>query len=281
MARVLLGQRAARRRGFDVAAHFFPEKHAGGFSRQNTTVHFYTRVNALLHPDMTVLDFGAGRGVGVVEEMRPFVRDLRDLRGKVRRVIGIDVDPVVTTNPTLDEAHILPADAGMHPRLPLGDHSVDLILADWTFEHIADPAALAKEFTRVLRPGGWVCARTPNRWGYIGLAARLVPNALHTALLRYLQPTRKEQDVFPVHYRLNSRQAIRRYFPPTAWTDCSYNVDSDPAYAANSIVLWRLFRALSTITPGSCLPVKFVLLRRTADGPLATSDVGLSSEIVA
>jgi SAM-dependent methyltransferase len=168
----------------------------------------------------------------------------------------------------LDETYVLPADAASRGRLPLADDSVDLILADWTFEHIADPAALAGELARVLRPGGWICARTPNKWGYVGLAARLVPNSLHAVLLRWLQPTRKEQDIFPVHYRLNSATSIRKYFPPTAWADCSYSVDSDPAYAAGSFTLWRLFLALSAVTPQPCLPIRFIFLRKRSQDTL-------------
>ena len=39
-----------------------PEVAAGGFPRDDSTIYFFTRVNALLEPHMTVLDFGAGRG---------------------------------------------------------------------------------------------------------------------------------------------------------------------------------------------------------------------------
>lgn len=232
---------------FDAGAYFFPEKHAGGFSRHDTTVEFYVRVNALLRPEMTVLDFGAGRGGGVMEERRPFVRDLRNLRGKVRRVIGVDVDPVVLSNPTLDEAHVLPPGPAL--ALPLADASVDLILADWVFEHVEHPAAIAAEFHRVLKPGGWVCARTPNKWGYIALGARIFPEALHDRVLAYLQPVRRKHDVFPTVYRANSASAIRGTFPSDRWDDVSYMADSDPAYAANSKPLWRMFLLLSLVTP--------------------------------
>lgn len=40
----------------------YPESGAGGFSRVDGTVEFYTRVNALLSPDAVVVDLGAGRG---------------------------------------------------------------------------------------------------------------------------------------------------------------------------------------------------------------------------
>ena len=244
----------------DIAARFFPEKRAGGFSRLNTTVQFYTRVNALLRPDMVVLDFGAGRGEGVLDEARPFVRSLRNLRGRVANVIGVDVDPVVQTNPTLDEAHVVTPDTAGRVTIPLPDASVDLIVADWVLEHIADPAPAAAEFHRVLRPGGWLCARTPNRWGYVGLAGRLVPNRLHARLLAKLQPSRKDHDVFPTFHQMNSLGALRHYFSVELWTDCSFTVDSDPAYAANNLLLWLFFRGLSLLIPSPFLPMIIVLL---------------------
>ena len=259
MARSLRAHPDAAPVPFDAGAYFFPEKHAGGFSRHNMTVQFYVRVNALLRSDMTVLDFGAGRGEGVVDERRPFVRELRNLRGKVRRVVGVDVDPVVTTNPTLDEAHVLPPGPGL--ALPLADGSVDLILADWVFEHIEDPAAMAAEFHRVLRPGGWVCARTPNKWGYIALGARIIPNALHDRVLGYLQPNRQKQDVFPTFYRMNSAFEIKCAFPDV-WENFSYTVDGDPAYTANIRVLWRIFLLTSVFTPSSLKPVLLVFIRK-------------------
>lgn len=264
MARSLRAHPGGESAPFDAGACFFPEKNAGGFTRHNTTVQFYVRVNALLRPGMTVLDFGAGRGAGVVDEHRAFVRDLRNLRGKVRRVIGVDVDPVVTTNPTLDEAHVLPQGADL--RLPLADASVDLILADWVFEHIEHPAAMATEFHRVLKPGGWVCARTPNKWGYIALGARIVPEALHDRVLAYLQPARQERDVFPKFYRVSTASAINAAFPGDRWANFSYPVEGEPAYAANRKTLWRAFLLLSSLTPDALKPIILVFLRKRRAG---------------
>ena len=46
----------------DPLTRFYPESAAGGFSRNDGTVAFYQRVQALLRPDSVVIDFGAGRG---------------------------------------------------------------------------------------------------------------------------------------------------------------------------------------------------------------------------
>jgi SAM-dependent methyltransferase len=93
-------------------------------------------------------------------------------------VIGVDPDPAVHENPSLDEALVA------HPNapLPLTDASTDMIVSYAVLEHVEDPPALAAEVCRVLRPGGWFCAWTPNKWGYVGIGARCVPNSLHRDL---------------------------------------------------------------------------------------------------
>jgi hypothetical protein len=43
-------------------AAVYPEYNAGGFTKYDGGLQFYGRINALLRPDMVVLDLGAGRG---------------------------------------------------------------------------------------------------------------------------------------------------------------------------------------------------------------------------
>lgn len=238
----------------------YPETRAGGFAAIDGAVQFYGRIAALTHPDDTVLELGAGRGEYLLEDPVPYRRALRDHRSRCARVIGADVDPVVLDNPGLDAAHVI----GLDGRLPLPDSSVDMIVAEAVFEHVADPAMLSAEITRVLRPGGWLCARTPNRWGYIALGASLVPNRLHVAALSRLQPDRQARDVFPTHYRLNTRRALRRHFPPEHWRDCSYTWTSEPAYFGNSHLGWRTAQLLARILPPAMGATWMLFLQKKA-----------------
>jgi SAM-dependent methyltransferase len=135
----------------------------------------------------------------------------------------VDVDPVVVDNPRVDEGRVI-ADG----RIPVDDASVDLIVSDFTWEHIDDPAAVVRELDRILLPGGWICARTPNRWGYIALGARLVPNRLHVSALRSLQPDKKEEDTFPTRYRLNTRRSLERHFPADRFSVHAFTLDAEP-----------------------------------------------------
>lgn len=236
---------------------FFPETAAGGFSRVDAKVAFYARVNALLRAEMTVLEFGAGRGAQVADP-NPFRRELARLRGKVAKVIGVDVDPAVCNNPDLDAALVLEPSPDGAIILPLPDASVDLVVSTFVLEHVSRPESVGAELWRVLRPGGWVCALTPNAWGYIGLGNRLVPERFKAALLSRLQPRRREEDVFPTLLRLNSRAALRRHIPATRWHHASYTHDPEPGYAADSTVLWWLIRTVGALTPSPFRPLLVV-----------------------
>lgn len=243
-----------------LRTRYFPETIIDDFSRIDNTIEFYTRVNALLSQDMTIVDLGAGRGQWYADATSTTRKTLRDLRGKVKHVIGVDVDPVVTQNPSLDEAHTIALDA----QLPLDDGSVDIVISDFTFEHIENPTHFSAEIDRVLRPGGWVCARTPNKWGYIGIAARLAPNQFHAKLLRRLQPGHKEIDVFPTKYRLNTRRAVARYFPADRYDNIVYTAPCEPRYAGASRALWSLFQVGHRLEPRAFDPMLSIFLRKHA-----------------
>ncbi len=81
---------------------FYPEALFGGFTNHDGTVAFYTRVNALAQPSFMVVDFGCGRGEHA-EDPLSYRRRLRCLKGKVAKVIGVDVDESGNDNPTIDE----------------------------------------------------------------------------------------------------------------------------------------------------------------------------------
>lgn len=235
----------------------FPEIGAGGFSRIDGTVAFYTRVNALLASAMTVVDYGAGRGAAQDDPV-VYRRELATLRGKVRSVIGVDVDPVVRTNPMVDEAHVIAPGA----RLPFDDASVDMIVSDWVFEHLDDPGPVTGEFDRILRDGGWICARTPNRWAYFAIANRVLPRSVRMSALGWAQPRRRHCDVFPAHYALNTRRALEKYFPPSRFEHHGYTWDTGPAYFGTSPLVFSLIRSLGAVLPPPLRPMLFVYLKK-------------------
>jgi hypothetical protein len=110
----------------------------------------------------------------------------------------------------------------------------------------------------VVKAGGWVCARTPNRWGYIALAARVIPNRWHITALRALQPHKLPEDTFPTAYRVNTPAAFERHFGP--WFDVVvYPWDAEPSYGSDRVR--ALLRALRYL-PAPLRSTWMVFLRR-------------------
>lgn len=227
-----------------VEQTLFPEMKAGGYARWNQFVVFYTRVRFLLTKETRVLDFGAGRGARSSDSTTAMVKFL-DLRSSCKHVLGIDVDEAVQQNPSLDEARVFQ----VGERLPVEDASVDLIISCSVFEHVDDAKFYASELNRVLAPGGWLCAFTPNKWGYVGVGARMIPNSFHTRLLKFFIPEKEDKDTFPTVYKMNTLGDVRRLFPSDQYQDCSYRFTGPPRYHGNRLWLARFWMGLNWLLP--------------------------------
>lgn len=223
---------------------FHREARIAGFSHLDPEITFFTQIAALLRPEDVVLDFGAGRGEWFEDDPSHYRRWLQNFRGRCTFVDGCDVDPVVSGNQTLDRATVLKPGE----RLPYEDGRFDLVISRYVFEHLADPDWAASELLRVTRPGGWICAITPNKWGYLALASRMVPNTLHAKVLRFVQPGRKEVDIFPTTYTLNTPASLKRYFGKAAdvfW----FRTSATPTYHFGKRPIYLLQAALHRLLP--------------------------------
>jgi SAM-dependent methyltransferase len=236
----------------------YPERRAGGFTHVDGTVTFYFRLNCLLRSDMIVLDLGAGRGAQFENLSSPFRMDLIKIKGKVAELIGADVDEAVHLNKFVDRAVRI----NIGEPLPFPDGHFDLIYSDWVLEHVTHPKEFADEITRLLKPGGWFCARTPNRWGMIGLGGRLIPNSLHPAVIKVLQSNREECDIFPTVYRLNTMKALRSYFKTTEWEHYSHITNSEPPFVQQSLIAMRIVLLLWRFLPRRFYTFVNVFLRK-------------------
>jgi len=202
---------------------------------------FHVEHHLRLHPEMRVLDFGAGRGKWAETESG-YKLALTTLKGKCREVVGADVDEAVLVNALVDRTVVFDPDKP----LPFDDGSFDLILSWAVFEHIDRSRFAASELTRILKPGGWICAWTPSKWAYFAIAARIIPRRYENFFVKWTAAgSRKEEDVFPTYYRLNTVRALRRHFP--SFEHFSYYWNGPPAYHAGSLVLawvWKAWMAL-------------------------------------
>jgi ubiquinone/menaquinone biosynthesis C-methylase UbiE len=84
-------------------------------------------------------------------------------------------------------------------------------------EHLDAPELMLREIRRVLRPGGVVVCHTPNLLSPPLAVAALLPDWLKKRLARLLD-TRREEDVFPTRYRLNTLSRIGKAAVPIGFT---------------------------------------------------------------
>jgi SAM-dependent methyltransferase len=93
-------------------------------------------------------------------------------------------------------------------KLPIRDCSFDLITANMVMEHVEVPEIILREVNRALAPGGCFVFHTPNRFNPAIRIASVTPRALKNRIVGILDG-RREEDIFPTFYRVNSIPEIR------------------------------------------------------------------------
>ena len=170
----------------------------GNYSDNWDNTLFSQKISSYIKKDFCVLDLGAG--AGIIPQM--------NFRGKAARVCGIDPDQRVLENPYLDEAII-----GFGESVPYSENSFDMVFSTNVLEHLPEPEKVFNEVHRVLKPGGLFLFKTPNKWHYVALIARITPHWFHELINRLRG--RDESDTFPTLYKANTPLAIRQFAEKT------------------------------------------------------------------
>jgi SAM-dependent methyltransferase len=234
---------------------FYPEARFGGFTDIDGTIAFFNRINSLLNSSFTVLDVGCGRGA-YADDPIAIRRNLRIIKGKVSKVIGIDVDNAAQDNSFIDDFHLIRGGSW-----PIENDSIDLVVFDNVLEHIKNPDNIFSEARRVLKNGGYFCIRTPNKWSYIALFARLIPNRYHSRVANVVQDGRKSEDVFPTVYKCNSTGEIRDMMKNHGFECVVYGYEAEPSYLSFSKVAYWLGTLHQKLAPGFLKPAIFAFGR--------------------
>lgn len=227
---------------------FYPESKIGGFSHVDGGINFYLNILAFMRVrDEVILDLGCGRGEFMdMEKPGDEIRaKLRNYRGNVKKVIGIDVDPAGKVNPSIDEFRLIE----IGKPWPIEDSSIDFVVSDYVLEHLEDPDFFFSELNRVVKKGGRACFRTVNSWGYVAFAARLIPNRFHAKVTGAVQDHRKEEDVFPTFYRCNTRRSLKSILLKYGFKGETYTHEAEPTYFSFSSLLYALGFLYHKITP--------------------------------
>ncbi len=126
------------------------------------------------------------------------------LINKVKLMVGLDYDYLSLTKHRTIKNKL----RGDISKLPFPDNTFDLITSNMVFEHLDNPEKQLKEISRVLTKGGKLIFHTPNKLAYSTLAAMIIPETIKDRLVYILQG-RKEEDVFPAYYKINSPSKIK------------------------------------------------------------------------
>jgi len=232
------------------------KKLIGDFDFCDGTIDFYLRVHSLLNKEIVVLDLGAGRASWYEDDYCLIRKELRCLKGKVKKIIASDVDKIVLENKSVDFClYHRP-----YEEIPVEDHSIDIVICDYVFEHIQDVDFFLKSLNRIIKKNGWVCARTPHKYNYIAFVSSLIPNYLHSKVVKIFQPGRLEVDVFPAYYKLNTLSALRKHF--TGYENNTFLFRSSPAYYFGNKILLYFLQGMHRLIPKVFVSNLFVFLQK-------------------
>lgn len=223
---------------------FYPESQFGGFTNIDGTVIFYSRINSLIDKDDIVVDIGCGRGAYGDDSIR-YRRNLRILKDKCKKVIGLDIDPRAASNPFINEFYLIGNETW-----PLESESVNLCLCDYVLEHLSNPDAFFQECYRILKPGGYLCIRTSNQLSYFGLITKILPERMHSPVLSISKDHLSEIDKFKVNFRCNSVSKIKGMLKKYHFHHVVFGYDAEPGYLGFSIIFYWLGVLHQRYAPG-------------------------------
>jgi SAM-dependent methyltransferase len=156
--------------------------------------HYKHLVESESHAGMRVLHAGGGRNKHNLFE------------GQHVRRFNVDLDRATLAQDENAHGRVL----GDLEWLPVLDDSVDLIVCEMVFEHVENPERITRELFRCLKEDGKIIFITPNLRSYPFLISKFTPFWFHQ-LYGFLR-ARRDEDIFPTHYRLNTIAALRRHF---------------------------------------------------------------------
>ena len=84
---------------------------------------------------------------------------------------------------------------------------------------------------------------------------------MHSKVLKFIQPQKKEQDTFPTAYKLNTLKTIKQN--SKNYKNFSYLYASHPSYYANNEVLFKLLNWLHKVLPAVLISEIFVFLQKS------------------
>ena len=186
-----------------------------------------------------VLEIGSGSG-----------RDNQNvLYPSVKKIVGVDLDGRVLGNPFLDEAYNISA-YQIQEKLP--NTKFDIIYSQMVAEHIDNGEKFITAQLNVLKDEGVLIHSTVSKYYWTSLIQSFVPENIKNWLIKVLGSGRNSEDVFPVHYKLNSKHQIEKICSKCNAKFKIIRQDEPPGYLRRSFILMIIYTLVHK-------PLQFVL----------------------
>src|SRR5215469_3604082 len=210
--------------------------------------HYESCVESLVGERTDWIDVGGGHAIF---PSNPRLAQI--LAGRCRRLVAVDPSSNVNRNPFAHERRqVMLEDC-------LEDEGFDLATMRMVVEHVVRPAEFVAGLGRLVRPGGKAVVYTVNRWAPVTMISSNTPMWFHHAAKKMLWRTR-EEDTFPVVYRMNTRSRLRNLFSNGGFREVfCRRLDDCRTFArwkitlTAELALWKALQAAGCRYPETCL----------------------------
>jgi ubiquinone/menaquinone biosynthesis C-methylase UbiE len=191
------------------------------------TTDFHGLCSAVIPAGSNILEIGSGPS-----------NPTSSFLASIGNVQGVDIDPDISLNDSLDSAHVLTED-----NYPFPENTFDACVSNYVVEHVADPRAHLKEILRVLKPGGVYVFRAPNFFHYVSIVSHLTPHWFHKLVANRLRNLPSEShDPYPTQYKMNTRPTLVHNAREAGFEiDEIRFIEKEPMYGLSSKVLFFAF----------------------------------------
>ena len=193
---------------------------ASGGDSSSTIHQLFEKITGDLKLKGALLDFGAGKG---------FLTERLWRTGRFDSVTGVDLMP----RPDNLNESVRWIAADLNDSIGIPNSVFDVIVAAEVIEHLENPRALAREWFRLLRPGGVVILSTPNNETWRSLLSLLFQG--HYALFG---PTS-----YPAHITPLLRKDIERCLTEAGFNKISFTFTNEGMVPKSGRFHWQTISA--------------------------------------
>ena len=198
--------------------------------------------------DTEWLDVGCGR------DIFPSNRPLAGLLSKrCKDLVGLDPDDNIDENPFIHKR-----EKGLIEDF-ITEKQFDLITMRMVVEHVSHPARVVENLANLVKTGGTVVVYTVSKWSIISIIARITPTWFHRLAKRIIWRT-KDSDTFPVMYKMNTRNELKRLFERAGFLEINFSRLDDcrtfyrwKCMQFLELSLWKALRAVGLPYPETCI----------------------------